>query len=150
MFAEDYDDVGDIPSQPMQTSVNDRDLEDDDNDSAPKHTSNLLDKTNTGHTGCPNKWNTPRVRVCTAERFWGKWAKEPVDKYIRVHNQMIEKFHPPDGWREMYDPAPPGTTTGVLRPTRFLVAPAILEQKSTEAASKIVYSSYGSKSPTTG
>jgi hypothetical protein len=25
-------------------------------------------------------------------------------EYIRVHNMMIEKFHPlPDGWREMYD-----------------------------------------------
>jgi hypothetical protein len=27
-----------------------------------------------------------------------------VQEYIRVHNMMIEKFHPlPDGWREMYD-----------------------------------------------
>jgi hypothetical protein len=27
-----------------------------------------------------------------------------MQEYIRVHNMMIEKFHPlPDGWREMYD-----------------------------------------------
>lgn len=144
VFAEDYDDVGDIPPpQPLQTSMNDGDVETNDNNSAPSKysTSNLIDKTKyIGHSGCPNKWNIHHECVLFCRTYWGSGHKEPVDtEYIRVHNQMIEKFHPlPDGWREMYDP---GTARHYYWCTKTdkvsWLPPGHPRAKSTEAASKI-------------
>jgi len=107
VFAEDYDDVGDIPP-PMALPLPGSGRKPGIGPTVPNNnqTSNLLDKTKyIGHAGCPNKWNIHHECVLYCRTFWGAGLKEPVDtEYIRVHNQMIDKFYPlPDGWREMYD-----------------------------------------------
>lgn len=96
VYAEDYDD-GDSPPPPSSYLK-----------PAPPPTSApaFVDRTqHIGHSGCPNKWNVHHECVLYCRTFWGGGQKEPTDtEYIRVHNMMIEKFHPlPDGWREMYD-----------------------------------------------
>jgi len=119
VFAEDYDDVGDIPP-PMPHNLQlppikgkkagsgagggpSSNFNQNTNNS---ESADLFDKTKyIGHAGCPNKWNIYHDCVLFCRTFFGVGLKEPIDtEYIRVHNQMIEKFYPlPDGWREMYD-----------------------------------------------
>lgn len=142
VFAEDYDDVGDIPppapypprssaAKPTTTTTA----------AAPLSNTNLFDKTKyIGHTGCPNKWNIHHECVLLCRTFWGAGHKEPVDtEYIRVHNQMIQKYFPlPDGWREMYDA---GTGRHYYWCTKTdkvsWLPPGHPRAKATEAASKI-------------
>jgi len=143
VFAEDYDDVADIPPPmplpPLQKPAAAA-------PAAPPHqtnagSANLFEKTkHIGHSGCPNKWNIYHECVLFCRTFWGAGLKEPTDtEYIRVHNQMIEKFHPlPDGWREMYDA---GTGRHYYWCTKTdkvsWLPPGHPRSKATEAASKV-------------
>jgi len=138
VFAEDYDDHDDGPPMPLQPrSRNETNLP----ASLPEDKTNLLDKTKfIGHSGCPNKWNIFHECVLFCRTHWGNGYKEPVDtEYIRVHNMMVEKFHPlPDGWREMYDA---GTGRHYYWCTKTdkvsWLPPGHPRSKPTEAASKI-------------
>lgn len=138
VFAEDYDDNDDGPPMPLQPrSRNETNLP----ASLPEDKTNLLDKTKfIGHSGCPNKWNIFHECVLFCRTHWGNGYKEPVDtEYIRVHNMMVEKFHPlPDGWREMYDA---GTGRHYYWCTKTdkvsWLPPGHPRSKPTEAASKI-------------
>jgi len=145
VFAEDYDDTADTgPPMPLQP----KSIESDntpgsiplpsDNTTA---TTNLIDKTKfIGHSGCPNKWNIHHECVLFCRTHWGVGIKEPEDtEYIRVHNQMVEKYHPlPDGWREMYDA---GTGRHYYWCTKTdkvsWFPPGHPKSKPTEAASKV-------------
>lgn len=147
VFAEDYDDVGDIPppgqGPPAKSMLSTSSVPETDNAAVTNagSNSNLLDKTKyIGHAGCPNKWNIHHECVLFCRSYWGNGNKEPTDtEYIRVHNIMIDKFHPlPDGWREMYDP---GTARHYYWCTKTdkvsWLPPGHPRAKATEAASKI-------------
>jgi len=139
VFAEDYDDDDDdmdgVPAPPPPRSQ--------DRPGPPGSNSNIdhLKKAKyIGHAGCPNKWNIHHECVLFCRTFFGTGLKEPTDtEYIRVHNQMVEKFFPlPDGWREMYDA---GTGRHYYWCTKTdkvsWLPPGHPRSKATEAASKI-------------
>eukprot|EP00088_Acartia_fossae_P067710 TRINITY_DN8479_c0_g1_i1.p1 TRINITY_DN8479_c0_g1~~TRINITY_DN8479_c0_g1_i1.p1 ORF type:complete len:327 (-),score=89.10 TRINITY_DN8479_c0_g1_i1:3-983(-) len=105
VFAEDYDDGDTGPPMPLQPRNRDNKMAGQ-NQLSEEAARNIIDKTRfIGHSGCPNKWNIYHDCSLYCRSQWGAGVKEPTDKeYIRVHNEMVEKYHPlPDGWREMYD-----------------------------------------------
>jgi len=144
VFAEDYDDVADIPPPPSSVapqSAATKSAATPAQQPALASSTNLFEKTKyIGHAGCPNKWNIYHECVLYCRTCWGAGFKEPTDtEYIRVHNQMIEKFHPlPDGWREMYDA---GTGRHYYWCTKTdkvsWLPPGHPRSKATEAASKV-------------